>query len=68
MHEIAVLRLRNSQVEASPRAAAGARALVRGIEAQTKASVAYLKQMLLARLVVWLCAWKSARKDIAETG
>ena len=42
--------------------------MVRGIEAQTKASVAYLKQMLLARFVVWLCAWKSVRKDPAEPG
>ena len=31
-------------------------------------SVAYLKQMLFARLVVWVCAWKSVCKHLAETG
>ena len=68
MHEIAGLR--SSQVEASPRAAADTPALVSGVSnlRRQEQSVAYLKQMLFARLVVWVCAWKSVCKHLAETG
>ena len=63
MHEIAGLR--NSQVEASPRAAADTPALVSGVRnlRRQEQSVAYLKQMLFARLVVWVCAWKSVQRS-----